>query len=184
MEDSKATLNQERGLDTRGIKSVLVARLQEALNAENPKGENATKGDVEIDTKGEAATEDTEADGKTDTEAGTSEVETDEMKEVKAVKDLKESLEGTYIKAGVVSDDARTKGNGRIKKREDCEMITMIGLPASGKVTWREKHLAENLEEQFTVTATTTGINKITMNGEPRRRMLPTRVSRAAVLMN
>ena len=56
-------------------------------------------------------------------------------KEAKAVKNLKEKLEGAYIKAGVAGDDARVRGSGRIEKREVYEMMMMIGHPASGKTT-------------------------------------------------
>ena len=87
----------------------------------------------------------------------------------KAVEDLKKKLEGAYIKAGVVGEDARVRGSRRIEKREDHKMIVMIGLPASGKMTWVNKHLKENLEKQYNVISTTTMINNMTVNGEPRK---------------
>merc|ERR1719341_2608651 len=46
----------------------------------------------------------------------------------------------------------------------------MIGLPASGKTTWVDKHVAENAEKQYNVISTTTMINKMTVNGEPRKK--------------
>jgi hypothetical protein len=33
-------------------------------------------------------------------------------------------------------NNAQVRGTPRIAKREDCEMIMMVGLPASGKSTW------------------------------------------------
>ena len=39
----------------------------------------------------------------------------------------------------------------RIEKREECEMIMMIGLPGSGKTTWVEKHVAAHPEKRYNV---------------------------------
>ena len=89
---------------------------------------------------------------------------------------MKEKLEGAYIKAGVVGDDVRVRGSRRIEKREDHNMIMMIGLPASGKTTWVDKHLAQNLEKQYNVIFTTTMINNMTVNGEPRKKYHAERV--------
>jgi hypothetical protein len=36
-------------------------------------------------------------------------------------------------------NNAQVRGTPRIAKREDCEMIMMVGLPASGKSTWYVK---------------------------------------------
>merc|ERR1719225_773485 len=46
----------------------------------------------------------------------------------------------------------------------------MIGLPAAGKTTWVEKHVADNPDKQYNVISTTTMINKMTVNGEPRKK--------------
>ena len=91
-------------------------------------------------------------------------------KEDKAVEDWKEKLEGAYVKAGVVELESRVRGTPRIASREECEMIMMIDLPASGKTTWVEKHVAENMDKQYNVISTTTMINKMTVNGEPRKK--------------
>ena len=40
----------------------------------------------------------------------------------------------------------------------------MIGLPAAGKTTWVEKHVADNPDKQYNVISTTTMINKMTVN--------------------
>ena len=39
----------------------------------------------------------------------------------------------------------------RIEKREECEMIMMIGLPGSGKTSWVEKHVAAHPEKRYNV---------------------------------
>ena len=85
-------------------------------------------------------------------------------KEDKAVEDWKEKLEGAYLKAAQVEESSRTRGTARIGTREECQMIMMIGLPGSGKTTWVEKHVAENLEKQYNVISTTTMIAKMTVS--------------------
>ena len=84
-------------------------------------------------------------------------------KEDKALEDWKEKLDGAYIKAGSVPMDQRVRGSARIASREECELVMMVGLPASGKTTWVEKHVAENPEKQYNVISTTTMINKMTV---------------------
>jgi len=91
-------------------------------------------------------------------------------KEDKEFEDWKEKLDGAYIKAALMGEDDRERGVPRIAVREECEMIMMIGLPASGKTTWVEKHVAENPEKHYNVVSTSTMINKMTVNGEPRKK--------------
>ena len=66
------TTEQERGLDTKGTKPVLVARLQEAFDAEKP----ATEAEVP------AAVENMETEAATEEAAKTESMETDEAKPV------------------------------------------------------------------------------------------------------
>jgi len=91
-------------------------------------------------------------------------------KEDKVMEDLKEKLDGAYIKAGSVPLEQRVRGSARIATREECELVMMIGLPAAGKTTWVEKHVADNPDKQYNVISTTTMINKMTVNGEPRKK--------------
>ena len=44
--------------------------------------------------------------------------------------------------------------NCRTEKRDECEMIMLIGLPASGKTTWANKHVEENPLKRFNVIGT------------------------------
>merc|ERR1740129_1565945 len=71
------------------------------------------------------------------------------------------------VKVGKMED--RVRGNERVSSRDQCEVIMMIGLPGCGKSTWVAKHVEENLEKQYNVVSTGTMINKMTVNGEPRK---------------
>jgi len=84
--------------------------------------------------------------------------------------DWKEKLEGSYEKAGQVEVDERVSATARIADRAECEMIMMIGLPGSGKTTWVDKHVAENVDKRYNVISTSSMINKMTINGEPRKK--------------
>ena len=85
-------------------------------------------------------------------------------KEDKVMEDLKEKLDGAYIKAGSVPLEQRVRGSARIATREECELVMMVGLPAAGKTTWVEKHVADNPDKQYNVISTTTMINKMTVS--------------------
>ena len=84
--------------------------------------------------------------------------------------DWKEKLEGSYEKAGQVDKGDRVQGSARIADRAGCELIMMVGLPASGKTTWVEKHVAENLDKRYNVISTSSMISKMMINGEPRKK--------------
>ena len=49
----------------------------------------------------------------------------------------------------------------RIAKREDCELILLIGLPGCGKTTWVNKHVAENPDKKYNVIGTSALIDKM-----------------------
>merc|ERR1719411_871477 len=90
-------------------------------------------------------------------------------KEAADKENWKEPLAEEYVKVGKVAEADRTRGNERIAARDQCEMIMMIGLPGCGKSTWVEKHVQENPAKQYNVIGTNTMINKMTVNGEPRK---------------
>merc|ERR1719410_3209257 len=90
-------------------------------------------------------------------------------KEAADKENWKEPLAEEYVKVGKVAEADRTRGNERIAARDQCEMIMMIGLPGCGKSTWVEKHVQENADKQYNVISTSTMINKMTVNGEPRK---------------
>ena len=49
----------------------------------------------------------------------------------------------------------------RITKREDCEMIMLIGMPGCGKTTWVNKYLETHSDKKFDVIGTATLIDKM-----------------------
>jgi len=80
-----------------------------------------------------------------------------------------EALSTEYVKVGKVEEGERERGNPRVSRRDQCEMIMMIGLPGCGKTTWVDKYVSDNPDKQYNVVSTTTMINKMTVNGEPRK---------------
>ena len=85
-------------------------------------------------------------------------------KEEAAKENWKDALDADYVKVGAVEAEKREGGSPRIASRDQCEMIMMIGLPASGKTTWVDKHVSENKDKQYNVISTTTMINKMTVS--------------------
>ncbi len=59
-----------------------------------------------------------------------------------------------YVLAGRVPKEGRSRGMARIAKREDCEMILLVGLPAAGKTTWANKHREANPDKRYYVIGT------------------------------
>ena len=43
----------------------------------------------------------------------------------------------------------------------ECEVLMMIGLPASGKTTWAEKHCKDHPEKRFTILGTNLIMDKM-----------------------
>merc|ERR1719394_1109156 len=80
-----------------------------------------------------------------------------------------EPLSAEYVKVGKVEEGERERGNPRMSRRDECEMIMMIGLPGSGKTYWVDQYVADHPDKQYNVIGTNTMINKMTVNGEPRK---------------
>merc|ERR1712223_1292759 len=58
----------------------------------------------------------------------------------------------------------------RISKREDCEMIMLIGLPGCGKTTWVNEFVSEHPEKRYNVIGTAALVDKMKVNGEPLKK--------------
>lgn len=79
---------------------------------------------------------------------------------------LKEEF--TFI--GKVPLEERVRGTEPPAKKEDCEVIMMIGLPASGKTTWAEKLKASQPEKMYNILGTNLIIDKMKVMGLPRKK--------------
>lgn len=55
----------------------------------------------------------------------------------------------------------------QIQKREDCELIMMIGLPGSGKSTWVNNFVAEHPGKRYNVLGLNSLIEKMEVDGKP-----------------
>lgn len=75
-----------------------------------------------------------------------------------------------YTFAGHVPLEERVLGSQNPEKREDAEVIMMVGLPAAGKTTWVEQYCKENVDKKYNVLGTNFLIDKMKVNGLPRRR--------------
>jgi len=81
-----------------------------------------------------------------------------------------EKPEGFSMAAEQVATAQR--GMARIGKREDCEMIMLMGLPGCGKTTWTEKHVSEHPEKRYNVIGTTRLEDRMNVNGESKRKLM------------
>ncbi|XP_001625157.3 heterogeneous nuclear ribonucleoprotein U isoform X2 [Nematostella vectensis] len=53
--------------------------------------------------------------------------------------------------------------------KEECEVIMMIGLPASGKTTWVNNHLNEHPDKKYNILSTYSVMEKMKILGAPRK---------------
>ncbi|KAK7072065.1 hypothetical protein SK128_007421 [Halocaridina rubra] len=74
-----------------------------------------------------------------------------------------------YTFVGQVPLLERTMGSQGPATRQDSEALMMIGLPACGKTTWVEKYCKEHLDKKFYVLGTNFLIDKMKVNGLPRK---------------
>jgi len=71
-----------------------------------------------------------------------------------------------------VADSEGVKNTPRIEKRDECEMVMLIGLPGCGKTTWVNKFIGENPDKKYDVIGTATLIEKMKVDGEPKKKHL------------
>ncbi len=66
-----------------------------------------------------------------------------------------------YELAGRFPEEGRMRGFPRVAKREDCEMILLVGLPAAGKTTWAATHREANPDKRYYVIGTSALIERM-----------------------
>ena len=66
--------------------------------------------------------------------------------------------------------DGLKRGFRPPERREDCEVLMMIGLPGSGKTYWAEQHKKNNPEKNYNILGTNNLIDKMKVDGLSRKR--------------
>ncbi|XP_046875984.1 heterogeneous nuclear ribonucleoprotein U-like protein 1 isoform X1 [Hypomesus transpacificus] len=74
----------------------------------------------------------------------------------------------TFIQDVKLED--RVRGTIGPVSKADCELLMMVGLPASGKTTWAVKHALENPEKRFNILGTNAIMEKMKVMGLRRQR--------------
>ncbi|KAK6487667.1 heterogeneous nuclear ribonucleoprotein U-like protein 1 [Huso huso] len=75
-----------------------------------------------------------------------------------------------YTLAQSVPLEDRVRGTVGPTSKAECEILMMVGLPASGKTTWAEKHAAENPAKKFNILGTNAIMEKMKVMGLRRQR--------------
>ncbi|XP_050294295.1 heterogeneous nuclear ribonucleoprotein U-like protein 1 isoform X2 [Anthonomus grandis grandis] len=61
----------------------------------------------------------------------------------------------------------KVEGPRRPEKREDCEVLLMIGLPSSGKTHWVKNHIENTPDKSYTIIGNYPLFDRMTVEGEP-----------------
>lgn len=75
-----------------------------------------------------------------------------------------------YTFVGCIPLDERVRGTEGPKKKEECEMVMMCGLPGCGKTTWANEYSEKNASKKYNVLGTNNIIDKMKVMGLPRKR--------------
>lgn len=78
--------------------------------------------------------------------------------------------DSSYTFIGCVSLDERIRGTVGPKKKSECEMIMMCGLPGCGKTTWANEYTSKFPERKYNILGTNNIIDKMKVMGLPRKR--------------
>ncbi|XP_025830505.1 heterogeneous nuclear ribonucleoprotein U-like protein 2 isoform X2 [Agrilus planipennis] len=61
----------------------------------------------------------------------------------------------------------KVSGPVRPEKREECEVVMMCGLPASGKTYWAKQWISDNADKKYTLIGNSHLLERMTINGKP-----------------
>ncbi|KAL1433658.1 hypothetical protein MTO96_012481 [Rhipicephalus appendiculatus] len=78
--------------------------------------------------------------------------------------------DSSYTFISCVPLDERIRGTVGPKKKSECEMIMMCGLPGCGKTTWANEYTAKFPERKYNILGTNNIIDKMKVMGLPRKR--------------
>ncbi|CAG2253425.1 E1BAP5 [Mytilus edulis] len=79
-------------------------------------------------------------------------------------------LKEDFVFIDKVPLEERVKGIAPPEKKEECEIICMVGLPGAGKTYWVDKCVAENADKRYNVLGTNNIIDKMRVMGLPRKK--------------
>ncbi|GFT93361.1 heterogeneous nuclear ribonucleoprotein U-like protein 1 [Nephila pilipes] len=82
---------------------------------------------------------------------------------------LSDELLGFYF-IGCLPIQQRISGARAPKRRQDCEIIMMCGLPGAGKSVWALQYFKQHPEKKYNILGTNNIIDKMKVMGLPRKR--------------
>ncbi|XP_049330797.1 heterogeneous nuclear ribonucleoprotein U-like protein 2 isoform X6 [Astyanax mexicanus] len=77
-----------------------------------------------------------------------------------------------YCPLPVLPSAQRTRGPLPPPRRKDCEVLMMVGMPASGKSHWVQKHVAKNPEKHYNVLSTNSILHCMRLPGPQHKELL------------
>lgn len=95
--------------------------------------------------------------------------EKEDQKEEETVEPEIFTINPDYIYVSQSPKESLVLGVCRPEKREDCELIFLIGMPASGKTHWVTNYLKENADKKATVLSVHTLLEQMKLAGVPRK---------------
>lgn len=105
-----------------------------------------------------------------DTEKPDEEQKMNEKKDEQEVKpDTEVSINPEYSYIAQSPFENLVLGPCRPESRNECELIFLIGLPASGKTHWVQNYVRENTHKKITILGVETLLDQMRLSGEPRK---------------
>lgn len=78
--------------------------------------------------------------------------------------------DSSYVFLACVPLDERIRGTVGPKKKSECEMIMMCGLPGCGKTVWANEYTTKFPDRKYNILGTNNIIDKMKVMGLPRKR--------------
>lgn len=83
--------------------------------------------------------------------------------------DTEVSINPEYVYITQAPRNNLVRGPCRPESRGECEIIFLIGLPASGKTHWVQNYVSENTHKKTTILSVDTLLDQMRLSGEPRK---------------
>lgn len=170
----KDVKKSEKPVETSKDDEVKPAEAEKTAESEKP-----TDSEKQADAEKEADAEKPAEDDKTTVEKEDKQAEKpkeDEKPEEKENQKEDETTEAElltinpdYIYMAQSPKENLVLGVCRPESRKDCELIFLIGMPASGKTHWVTEYLKENADKKMSVLSVHTLLDQMKLAGEPRK---------------